>query len=172
MKRASHQPVELRRISPVQVDLIRRHLEELDDDSLSARFGMSVTRRFIDDYARRLSDEGSITIGAFQRDRLIGVAELHALRPVGCGRTVDMELAMTVEASCQGEGVGTTLALRAVQAAASMKADQLHACFIPRNHRMRRIASRLDMTFSADGSFVIASLAVAVATRAPCVVAG
>jgi GNAT superfamily N-acetyltransferase len=149
-------------LSAAQLDLVKEHFDRLDSDSLSARFGMTVTRPFLDGYAQRLAAQHSILIGAFHGLQLLGLAELHGICQADAKavRATDLELAMTVEKHCQSMGIGTMLAKRAIAMAAAWKADQVHACFEQRNLRMRRIASRLRMTLQAESHFLIASLAV------------
>jgi RimJ/RimL family protein N-acetyltransferase len=165
MRQPAFPHVELAEIPARKHALVLSHFGRLDEDSLSARFGMRVTQQFLHDYARRLSEEHSLVIGAFEHGRLIGVVELHVLRGVGEAHASakELELALTVERSFQSMGIGTMLAVRALQAAAAMNADQIHACFEQRNQRMRRIARRLRMRFLPDNNFLIASLAVGTA---------
>ena len=104
----------IRKLWPTETDKFRDHLLRLDEYSRCMRFAHGASRAFIEDYASRMNEMGSIVFGYFEHGELHAAAEL---RKLGAGWSPDAEAAFSVDELYQNQGLGTELMGRVVQAA-------------------------------------------------------
>src|SRR5690349_23156148 len=69
----------IRRLWPTETDKFRDHLLRLGKESRRMRFAHSVSDAFIEEYARRLGQYGSLVYGYLIDGRVRGAAELRRL---------------------------------------------------------------------------------------------
>ena len=67
----------IRKLWPADAALFREHLLRLDKESRRLRFAHAVSDAFIEAYARRMGDFGSIVFAHFRDGRVRGI-HLHA----------------------------------------------------------------------------------------------
>ena len=99
---------------PTETGKFRDHLLRLDKESRRMRFAHSVSDAFIDEYARRMTQYGSLVYGHLVDGNVRGAAELRRL---GDTWGEEAEAAFSVERPYQNHGVGTELMGRVVRAA-------------------------------------------------------
>src|SRR5262245_5013782 len=104
----------IRRLWPTDAPLFRQHLLRLDKESRRLRFAHAVSDAFIEDYASRMSEFGSIVFAYLVEGRVRGAAELRRLADVW-GH--EAEAAFSVEKIYQDHGIGSELMGRVVRAA-------------------------------------------------------
>lgn len=129
----------IRRLWPTETDKFRDHLLRLDLDSRRMRFAHSVSDAFIEDYARRMSDYGSLVYGYVMDGEVRGVAELRRLGDIW-GQ--EAEAAFSVEAPHQDIGVGTDLMDRIIRAARNRRVRRLYMSCLAENAKMQVIARK------------------------------
>ena len=125
------------------------------------RFHGSVSDLAIERYCRHIDWFSTVALGYFVDGRLRGVAQLSLERPL---YPRGGELAVTVETSWQGRGVGTELARRAVTVARNRGLRRLAMLCLVENRPMRRIAAKLEGALHIDGGTVEADLGLTGAT--------
>jgi GNAT superfamily N-acetyltransferase len=113
----------IRRLWPTETDKFREHLLRLDRDSRRMRFAHSVSDDFIDAYASRMTEYGSLVYGHLVDGKVRGAAELRRL---GDGWGDEAEAAFSVESPYQDHGLGTDLMGRVVRAARNPHPPPLH----------------------------------------------
>ena len=69
----------VRRLWPTETDRFRDHLLRLDKESRRMRFAHAVTDAFIEEYASRMSEFGSLVYGHIVDGKVRGAAELRRL---------------------------------------------------------------------------------------------
>ena len=69
----------IRRLWPTETDRFRDHLLRLDKDSRRLRFAHAVSDAFIEDYASRMTEYGSLVYGHVVDGKVRGAAELRRL---------------------------------------------------------------------------------------------
>ena len=104
----------VRKLWPTETDKFRDHLLRLDKESRRLRFAHSVSDAFIDDYASRMTEFGSVVYGHIVDGHVRGAAELRRL---GDSWGQEAEAAFSVEKPYQDQGVGSELMGRVVRAA-------------------------------------------------------
>ena len=104
----------VRKLWPTETDKFRDHLLRLDRESRRLRFAHSVSDSFIDDYASRMTEFGSVVYGHIVDGHVRGAAELRRL---GNSWGQEAEAAFSVEKPFQDQGVGSELMGRVVRAA-------------------------------------------------------
>jgi hypothetical protein len=72
----------IRKLWPTDTGLFREHLLRLDKESRRLRFAHSVSDAFIEEYASRMGDFGSMVFAYFLAGRVRGAAELRRLGDV------------------------------------------------------------------------------------------
>lgn len=131
----------IRRLWPGDIDAFRDHLLSLDHESRAMRFGGVVSDAFVAAYADSIARPDGVLFGAFRAGRLIGVAELRMLFE---DRGPSAEAALSVEKSCQDQGIGDALLSRLIAAAQNRGIRSLYMMCLTANTRMRRLASKHD----------------------------
>ena len=129
--------LQVRRLGEADRASIAAHLLGLDEDGLRCRFMGRCTREARQAYAASMDLDTVLAFGGFMGDRLVGIAEVH---PFGdAGRA---ELALSVDVSARGHGIGTSLLAQALQAAASSGLRHVEARCMPLNRAMRSLMNR------------------------------
>jgi RimJ/RimL family protein N-acetyltransferase len=129
----------IRRLWPTETDKFRDHLLRLDPDSRRMRFAHSVSDAFIEEYAGRMTEFGSLVYGHVADGKVRGAAELRRL---GDTWGDEAEAAFSVEQPYQDHGVGTDLMGRVVRAARNRNIRRLYMSCLAENARMQAIARK------------------------------
>jgi RimJ/RimL family protein N-acetyltransferase len=145
----------IRRLWPTETVKFRDHLLRLDKESRRLRFAHSVTDAFIEDYASRMSEFGSLVYGYLVDGRVRGAAELRRL---GDTWGQEAEAAFSVEAIYQDQGVGTDLMGRIVRAARNRRIRRLYMSCLAENARMQVIARKHDALLRFEYGEVIGEI--------------
>src|SRR5262247_2219885 len=96
----------IRRLWPTDAELFREHLLRLDKESRRLRFAHAVSDAFIEEYANRMDEFGSMVFAYIVAGRVRGAAELRRLGDVW---GVEAEAAFSVERIHQDNGIGSEL---------------------------------------------------------------
>ena|SRR5690606_17707484 len=131
--------VSARRLWPTESGKYRDHLLRLDKESRRLRFAHSVSDSFIEDYANRMTEYGSLVYGHLVDGEVRGAAELRRL---GDAWGDEAEAAFSVERPWQNRGVGTELMGRVVRAARNRNIRRLYMSCLAENARMQAIARK------------------------------
>jgi GNAT superfamily N-acetyltransferase len=129
----------IRKLWPTETEKFRDHLLRLDKDSRRSRFAHSVSDAFIDDYASRMAEFGSVVYGAIAEGRVRAAAELRRLGDVW---GEEAEAAFSVEKAYQDQGIGTELMGRVVRAARNRGVRRLYMSCLAENSKMQAIARK------------------------------
>jgi RimJ/RimL family protein N-acetyltransferase len=127
----------VRRLWPTETEKFRDHLLRLDKESRRMRFAHSVSDAFIEAYARRMTQYGSLVYGHLVDGKVRGAAELRRL---GDAWGEEAEAAFSVERPYQNHGVGTELMGRVVRAARNRSIRRLYMSCLADNAKMQAIA--------------------------------
>jgi len=131
-------------IQQEELPLLRDHLLRLDPESRHDRFNGFLDDSFIERYAARCADDGTV-IAAYIVDGVVrGAAELHP--PEGDALP---EVAFSVEGSARRQGIGSVLFRRLIAEARWKGYKQLRITTGADNHAMRALANK----FGAHLSF-------------------
>jgi RimJ/RimL family protein N-acetyltransferase len=103
------------------------------------RFAHTVSDAFIEAYAGRMSEFGSLVFGHFVDGEVRGAAELRRL---GDAWGDEAEAAFSVERAFQDHGLGTELMGRVVRAARNRRIKRLYMSCLAENARMQAIARK------------------------------
>jgi RimJ/RimL family protein N-acetyltransferase len=129
----------VRRLWPTETEKFRDHLLRLDRESLRMRFAHAVSDTFIEAYAGRMGEFGSLVFGHIVGGKVRGAAELRRL---GDAWGDEAEAAFSVERAWQDHGVGTELLGRVVRAARNRNIRRLYMSCLAENARMQAIARK------------------------------
>lgn len=129
----------IRKLWPTEVDKFRDHLLRLDKDSRRMRFAHGVSDAFIEDYASRMPDSGSVVHGYLVDGRVRAAAELRRL---GDAWGEEAEAAFSVEKAYQDQGIGSELMGRVVRSARNRGIRRLYMSCLAENSRMQTIARK------------------------------
>ena len=145
----------IRKIWPSEADKFGAHLLRLDTASRRMRFAHGVSDGFIEDYASRMSDMGSVVYGYFVN------AEVHAaaeLRKLGDSWAPDAEAAFSVETSFQDQGLGSELMGRVIRAARNRGVQRLYMSCLAENSKMQAIARKYEADLRFEYGEVIGEI--------------
>jgi RimJ/RimL family protein N-acetyltransferase len=145
----------IRKLWPADAALFREHLLRLDKESRRLRFAHAVSDAFIEAYARRMGDFGSIVFAHFRDGRVRGAAELRRLGDVW---GPEAEAAFSVESIFQDHGIGTELMGRVVRAARNRGIRRLYMSCLAENGRMQAIARKHDADLKFEVGEVIGQI--------------
>jgi GNAT superfamily N-acetyltransferase len=145
----------IRKLWPTETDKFRDHLLRLDKDSRRLRFAHSVSDSFIEDYASRMTEYGSVVYGHIVEAHVRGAAELRRL---GDSWGQEAEAAFSVERAYQDHGVGTELMGRVVRAARNRGVRRLYMSCLAENSRMQTIARKHDADLRFEYGEVIGEI--------------
>lgn len=129
----------IRKLWPTETDKFRDHLLRLDKETRRMRFAHGVSDSFIEDYADRMCEMGSIVYGYFIDGELRGTAELRKLGDVW-GH--EAEAAFSVERPYQEKGIGTELMGRVIRSARNRGVQQLYMSCLAENGKMQAVARK------------------------------
>jgi len=129
----------MRKLWPTEADRFRDHLLRLDKETRRLRFAHFVTDAFIEDYAGRMAEFGSVVYGYILEGRVRAAAELRRLGDVW---GEEAEAAFSVEKSYQDQGIGTELMGRVVRAARNRGIRRLYMSCLAENAKMQAIARK------------------------------
>jgi GNAT superfamily N-acetyltransferase len=130
-----------RKLLASELPMFREHLQRLDKESRRLRFAHGVSDCFIDDYALRAGDNGSIIYGYFEGSILRAVAEL---RKLGDAWGHEAEAAFSVEQTHQGRGIGNRLMGLVIRTARNRGVQMLYMSCHADNARIQSIAKNHD----------------------------
>lgn len=145
----------IRRLWPTETDKFRDHLLRLDKDSRRLRFAHSVSDVFIEDYASRMSEYGSVVYGYVLDGKVRGAAELRRL---GDTWGEEAEAAFSVEKLHQDNGVGSDLMGRVVRAARNRRIKRLYMSCLAENAKMQVIAKKHEAVLRFEYGEVIGEI--------------
>ena len=129
--RTLHQQEELR--------LLRDHLLRLDPGSRHDRFNGFMDDSFIELYAAKCADDGTVIIAYIEDGVVRGAAELH---PPDQSADALPEIAFSVEASVRRQGVGSILFRRLISEARWKGYHSLRITTGAQNQAMRALARK------------------------------
>ncbi|MBC8013367.1 MAG: GNAT family N-acetyltransferase [Methyloceanibacter sp.] len=145
----------IRRLWPTETDKFRDHLLRLDKDSRRLRFAHAVSDAFIEDYASRMTEYGSLVYGHVVDGKVRGAAELRRL---GDGWGEEAEAAFSVERAYQDIGVGSDLMGRVVRAARNRRVRRLYMSCLAENAKMQVIAKKHEAVLRFEYGEVIGEI--------------
>ncbi len=145
----------IRRLWPTETDKFRDHLLRLDKESRRLRFAHSVSDAFIEEYASRMSEFGSLVYGYVVDGKVRGAAELRRL---GDSWGEEAEAAFSVERVYQDHGVGSDLMGRVVRAARNRRIRRLYMSCLAENARMQVIAKKHEAVLRFEYGEVIGEI--------------
>ena len=129
----------VRKLWPTEGEFFRDHLLRLDKDSRRLRFAHGVSDSFIEDYATRMGDMGSIVFGYFVDGEIRAAAELRKLAD---DWGVEAEAAFSVERAYQDQGIGSALMGRVIRSARNRGVKLLFMSCLAENAKMQTIAKK------------------------------
>ncbi|MGE5511097.1 MAG: GNAT family N-acetyltransferase [Bacteroidota bacterium] len=129
----------IRKLWPSESGKFRDHLLRLDKDSRRLRFAHGVADAFIEDYAARMNDMGSLVFGFIVDGEVRAAAELRKLGHTW-GR--EAEAAFSVEKAYQDQGIGTELMGRVIRTARNRGVQLLYMSCLAENSKMQAIARK------------------------------
>jgi RimJ/RimL family protein N-acetyltransferase len=129
----------MRKLWPTEADRFRDHLLRLDKENRRLRFAHFVSDAFIEDYASRMAEFGSVVYGYTLEGRVRAAAELRRL---GDAWGEEAEAAFSVEKAYQDQGIGTELMGRVVRAARNRGIRRLYMSCLAENSKMQAIARK------------------------------
>jgi GNAT superfamily N-acetyltransferase len=145
----------IRRLWPTESDKFRDHLLRLDKESRRLRFAHSVSDAFIEDYASRMSEYGSLVYGYLVDGKVRGAAELRRLGDVW---GEEAEAAFSVEKAYQDKGIGSDLMGRVVRSARNRRIRRLYMSCLAENAKMQVIARKHDAVLRFEYGEVIGEI--------------
>ena len=129
-----------------ELTLLRDHLLRLDAESRRDRFHGFLDDSFIERYAAKCADDGTVIIAYFANGVVRGAAELH---PPDQSVDAEPEIAFSVETSVRRQGVGSILFRKLIAEARSRGYRSLRITTGAQNQAMRALAGK----FGAHLSF-------------------
>ena len=120
-----------------ELPLLRDHLLRLDPESRHDRFNGFMDDSFIERYAARCADDGTVIVAYIVDGVVRGAAELHPAE----GDALP-EVAFSVEASARRQGVGSVLFRRLIAEARWKGYERLRVTTGAENHAMRALAKK------------------------------
>lgn len=129
----------IRKLWPTETAKFRDHLLRLDKESRRLRFAHGVSDSFIEDYASRMHEMGSLVYGFFLNGEVHAAAELRKLEATW---GEEAEAAFSVEKAYQEQGIGTELMGRVIRAARNRGVQRLYMSCLAENNKMQRIARK------------------------------
>ena len=122
-----------------ELPLLRDHLLRLDRESRHDRFHGFMDDSFIERYAAKCADDGTIIIAYFEDGVVRGAAELH---PPDQSPDSLPEIAFSVEASARRQGVGSILFQKLIAEARAKGYQALRITTGAQNQAMRALAHK------------------------------
>jgi GNAT superfamily N-acetyltransferase len=122
-----------------ELPLLRDHLLRLDPESRHDRFNGFLDDSFLERYAARCADDGTLIIAYIENGVVRGAAELH---PPDQSPDALPEVAFSVETGVRRQGVGSILFKRLIQEARWKGYGALRITTGAQNHAMRALANK------------------------------
>src|SRR6478735_8147669 len=122
-----------------ELPLLRDHLLRLDRASRHDRFHGFMDDSFIEHYAEKCANDGTVVIAFFENGVVRGAAELH---PPEQSPDSLPEIAFSVEASVRRRGVGSILFRKLIAEARAQGYESLRITTGAQNEAMRALASK------------------------------
>jgi GNAT superfamily N-acetyltransferase len=122
-----------------ELPLLRDHLLRLDPESRHDRFNGFMDDSFIELYAAKCADDGTVIIAYIEDGVVRGAAELH---PPEQSADALPEIAFSVEASVRRQGVGSILFRRLISEARWRGYHSLRITTGAQNQPMRALAGK------------------------------
>jgi RimJ/RimL family protein N-acetyltransferase len=147
----------VRTLRPQELPLLRDHLLRLDAESRRDRFHGFMDDSFIERYAAKCAEDGTVIIAYFQDGVVRGAAELH---PPDQSEDCVPEIAFSVEARVRRHGVGSFLFTQLIAEARSRDYHSLRITTSAQNEAMRALAKKFgaNLTFRHGESTGIINL--------------
>ena len=124
---------------PEELPLLRDHLLRLDPESRHDRFHGFMEDGFIERYAAKCANDGTVIIAYIEDAVVRGAAELH---PPDQSPDSQPEIAFSVEASVRRQGVGSILFKKLIAEARSKGYRSLRITTGVQNQAMRALAHK------------------------------
>ena len=122
-----------------ELPLLRAHLLRLDPASRHDRFNGFMDDGFIERYAAKCADDGTIIVAYIEDGEVRGAAELH---PPDQSPDSLPEIAFSVEACVRRQGVGSVLFRKLIAEAQSKGYHSLRITTGAQNRAMRALANK------------------------------
>jgi GNAT superfamily N-acetyltransferase len=122
-----------------ELPLLRDHLLRLDADSRRDRFNGFLDNSFIEHYAAKCADDGTVIIVYIEDGVVRGAAELH---PPDHSSDAVPEIAFSVETCVRRQGVGSILFRKLIAEARSRGYHSLRITTGAQNQAMRALANK------------------------------
>jgi GNAT superfamily N-acetyltransferase len=122
-----------------ELPLLRDHLLRLDRESRRDRFHGFMDDSFIEHYAAKCADDGTVIIAYFEDGVVRGAAELH---PPDQSPDAEPEIAFSVEACVRRHGVGSVLFRKLIAEARAKGYRSLRITTGAQNQAMRALANK------------------------------
>jgi GNAT superfamily N-acetyltransferase len=122
-----------------ELPLLRDHLLRLDRTSRRDRFHGFIDDSFIQRYAEKCANDGTVVIAYFEDGIVRGAAELH---PPERSPDAQPEIAFSVERSVRRKGVGSILFQKLIQEAHAKGYRNLRITTGAQNDAMRALANK------------------------------
>ena len=122
-----------------ELPLLRDHLLRLDRESRHDRFHGFMDDGFIERYAAKCADDGTMIVAYIEDGVVRGAAELH---PPDQSPDSQPEIAFSVEASVRRQGVGSILFEKLIAEARAKGYDGLRITTGAQNNAMRALANK------------------------------
>jgi GNAT superfamily N-acetyltransferase len=122
-----------------ELPLLRDHLLRLDAESRRDRFNGFLDDSFIEHYAAKCADDGTVIIVYIEGGVVRGAAELH---PPDQSSAAVPEIAFSVEACVRRQGVGSVLFRKLIAEAQSKGYHSLRITTGAQNQAMRALANK------------------------------
>ena len=122
-----------------ELQLLCDHLLRLDRDSRHDRFNGFIDEGFIERYAAKCADDGTVIIAYVEEGIVRGAAELH---PPDQSPDALPEIAFSVERCVRRQGVGSILFRKLIAEARSKGYRSLRITTGAQNHAMRALAHK------------------------------
>jgi len=144
-----------RKLWPSEGDSFRNHLLRLDKNSRRMRFAHGVADAFIEDYAARMCEMGSVVFAFIADGEVRAAAELRKLGDTW-GR--EAEAAFSVESAYQDQGIGTELMGRVIRTARNRGVQLLYMSCLAENSKMQAIARKYEAELHFEYGEVIGEI--------------
>jgi len=122
-----------------ELPLLRDHLLRLDRDSRHDRFHGFMDDSFLERYAAKCAEDGTVIIAYIEDGVVRGAAELH---PPDSSPDDLPEIAFSVEAHLRRQGVGIILFRKLIAEARAKGYDRLRITTGAQNNAMRALANK------------------------------
>jgi GNAT superfamily N-acetyltransferase len=122
-----------------ELPLLREHLLRLDHESRHDRFHGFMDDSFVECYAEKCADDGTLIIAYLEDGVVRGAAELH---PPETSPDLLPEIAFSVEASLRRQGVGSLLFRKLIEEARAKGYRFLRITTGAQNDAMRALANK------------------------------